>query len=118
MKIKSIIIAALALLMATSCDGQNKQEVKPTNNKAMSKSIVIFFSHAGDNYAVGNIEVGNTKIVADYISEIAGEDKKTSRKEDEKKKRRREDERKKREDKKKQEDEKKRRREDKKKRLA
>ena len=38
----------------------------------MGKSIVIFFSHAGDNYAVGNIEVGNTKIVADYISEITG----------------------------------------------
>lgn len=48
----------------------NSQE--NTNN--MSKSIVIFFSHAGDNYAVGNIEVGNTKIVADYISEIAGAD--------------------------------------------
>ena len=40
----------------------------------MSKAIVIFFSHAGDNYSVGNIEVGNTKIVADYISEIAGAD--------------------------------------------
>ena len=40
----------------------------------MSKTIVIFFSHAGDNYAVGNIEVGNTKIVADYISEITGAD--------------------------------------------
>ena len=38
----------------------------------MKKSIVIFFSHAGDNYAVGNIEVGNTKIVADYITEITG----------------------------------------------
>jgi flavodoxin len=38
----------------------------------MGKSIVIFFSHAGDNYAVGNIKVGNTKIVADYISEFAG----------------------------------------------
>ena len=38
----------------------------------MKKSIVIFFSHAGDNYSVGNIEVGNTKIVADYISEITG----------------------------------------------
>ena len=74
MKVKNIIMAALALLMATGCNGQNKQEVKPTNNKAMSKSIVIFFSHAGDNYSVGNIEVGNTKIVADYISEIAGAD--------------------------------------------
>ena len=38
------------------------------------KALVVFFSHAGDNYAVGNIEVGNTKIVADYISEIAGAD--------------------------------------------
>ena len=36
--------------------------------------IVIFFSHAGDNYSVGNIEVGNTKIVADYISELTGAD--------------------------------------------
>ena len=38
------------------------------------KALVVFFSHAGDNYAVGNIEVGNTKIVADYISEITGAD--------------------------------------------
>ena len=35
------------------------------------KSLVVFFSHAGDNYAVGNIEVGNTKIVADYSIENA-----------------------------------------------
>ena len=74
MKVKTILIAVFTLLMASGCNGQNKQEVKPTNNKAMSKSIVIFFSHAGDNYSVGNIEVGNTKIVADYISEIAGAD--------------------------------------------
>ena len=38
------------------------------------QSIVIFVSHAGDNYRVGNIEVGNTKIVADYIAEITGAD--------------------------------------------
>ena len=74
MKIKSIITAALALIMATGCNAQNKQEVKSSNKNNMSKSIVIFFSHAGDNYAVGNIEVGNTKIVADYITEIKGAD--------------------------------------------
>ena len=67
-------MAVVALLMTTGCHAQNKQEVKPTNSKAMSKSIVIFFSHAGDNYSVGNIEVGNTKIVADYISDIIGAD--------------------------------------------
>ena len=71
---KRIITAILALLMATGCNAQNKQEVKSSNKDTMSKSIVIFFSHAGDNYSVGNIEVGNTKIVADYITEIKGAD--------------------------------------------
>ena len=74
MKNKNIITAALALIMVTSCNAQNKQEVKSSNKNNMNKSIVIFFSHAGDNYSVGNIEVGNTKIVADYISEIKGAD--------------------------------------------
>ena len=71
-------LAAFALFLASSgCNAQNKQENTNTktqsNNNAMNK-IVIFFSHAGDNYSVGNIEVGNTKIVADYISEITGAD--------------------------------------------
>ena len=44
------------------------------NPQSILMAIVIFFSHAGDNYSVGNIEVGNTKIVADYISEIIGAD--------------------------------------------
>ena len=75
MKLKNIFVAALALLMASGCNAQNKQEVKQSkDNTTMSKSIVIFFSHAGDNYSVGNIEVGNTKIVADYISELTGAD--------------------------------------------
>ena len=71
---KRIITAVLVLLMVTSCNAQNKQEVKSSNKNNMSKSIVIFFSHAGDNYSVGNIEIGNTKIVADYITEIKGAD--------------------------------------------
>lgn len=66
-KLKSIILAVSALLVGASCNGQTTK-----NQNNMSKSIVIFFSHAGDNYSVGNVEVGNTKIVADYISEIAG----------------------------------------------
>ena len=71
MNFKNIIIAALALLIPTACSGQAKQEkVMETTGK----TLVVFFSHAGDNYAVGNIEVGNTKIVADYISELTGAD--------------------------------------------
>ena len=74
---RRIALFAAAALMLLGCNAQNKQEnTNPktqSNNNAMNK-IVIFFSHAGDNYSVGNIEVGNTKIVADYISEITGAD--------------------------------------------
>ena len=76
MKVRQIFFAALALLMATGCNGQTEQTtntIAHSNNNTMNK-IVIFFSHAGDNYSVGNIEVGNTKIVADYISEFTGAD--------------------------------------------
>ena len=69
MNIKSIVTAAMTLLVSTACNGGAKQE-KVMNKD--SKAIVVFFSHAGDNYAVGNIEVGNTKIVADYITELTG----------------------------------------------
>ncbi len=69
MNIKSIITAAIALLISTACSGGAKQE-KVMNKDG--KSLVVFFSHAGDNYSVGNIEVGNTKIVADYITELTG----------------------------------------------
>ena len=66
-RFKTLLLGISALFVGTGC---NSQEVKKHDN--MSKSIVIFFSHAGENYSVGNIKVGNTKIVADYISEITG----------------------------------------------
>ncbi len=65
--VKSFLTALLVVLTAGTGCGQN-------NNKMNQKALVIFFSHAGENYSVGNIEVGNTKIVADYISEITGAD--------------------------------------------
>ena len=71
MNIKNIIMAALALLIPTACSGQTKQK---KDMETTGKALVVFFSHAGDNYSVGSIEVGNTKIVADYISEIMGAD--------------------------------------------
>ena len=65
MNIKSILAALLVVLTASTACGQNKSNMN-------QKALVIFFSHAGENYSVGNIKVGNTKIVADYISEITG----------------------------------------------
>ena len=76
MKVKTVILLAI-LVTFMSCNAQttndrNKQQ--KANNMKDKKALVIFFSHAGDNYFVGNIKVGNTKIVADYISEIIGAD--------------------------------------------
>ena len=78
---KKYLFAALTMLMGMSCNGNNNgtaEAQKPAAddeaNTEKGKTIVIFFSHAGENYSVGNIEVGNTKIVADYISEITGAD--------------------------------------------
>ena len=68
MNIKTIITAALALFVSTACSGAKQEKAMEQKGKA----LVVFFSHAGDNYAVGNIEVGNTKIVADYITELTG----------------------------------------------
>ena len=36
--------------------------------------LIVFFSHAGENYGVGNIKVGNTKLVADEIQKVTGGD--------------------------------------------
>ena len=52
MNIKFIITIAVALLVSTACSGQAKQE---KNMEAKGKTLVVFFSHAGDNYGVCSI---------------------------------------------------------------
>ena len=79
--LKYILASVLCMLVSTACSGNNQSDNK-NNSKTDkteimnndSKALVVFFSHAGDNYSVGDIEVGNTKIVADYISEMTGAD--------------------------------------------
>lgn len=39
-----------------------------------ASSIVVYFSHAGENYGVGYVEEGNTAIVAKMIAERTGSD--------------------------------------------
>ena len=38
------------------------------------KSLVIYFSRADENYAVGYISKGNTEVIAEYIRDITGAD--------------------------------------------
>lgn len=38
------------------------------------RKLVVYFSHKGENYNVGNIKKGNTHIVADFIAACTGAD--------------------------------------------
>ena len=40
----------------------------------MSKTLIIYFSRADENYGVGYIDKGNTEIVAEYVQELTGAD--------------------------------------------
>jgi flavodoxin len=40
----------------------------------MAKSLIIYFSRADENYAVGYIDKGNTEIVAEYVRDMTGAD--------------------------------------------
>ena len=76
-RILTMITAVLCLFMhpiigyaQEKTNGNSKNAEK----KGHSKILIVFFSHTGENYAVGNIEVGNTKMVADYIRDVTGGD--------------------------------------------
>lgn len=66
-KITLIIGMALCILMP----GCTK---KSSNTDEHHNILVVYFSHAGDNYAVGEISKGNTKIIAEYIKEFSQAD--------------------------------------------
>jgi len=71
--IKSIVLLLMGLIVSTSCNS-NTYKNEGINMEKKGKVLIVFFSHAGENYAVGNIKVGNTKLVADEIQKATGGD--------------------------------------------
>lgn len=69
---KKLLVCLLSILGLISCNAQTNKKSESMNK---GKSIVVFFSHAGENYSVGNVKEGNTKLVADVISEKTGADR-------------------------------------------
>lgn len=70
-KVINIIVLLLVsvLPMVSFAQGTSKTGKNMKTNK---KVLVVFFSHTGENYAVGNIEKGNTHIVAEMIADKTG----------------------------------------------
>lgn len=83
-KILLSLLVILGLFIITGC-GNNKanSEAEKTANdilnnqtetKADSKVLIAYFSRTGENYNVGNVEVGNTAIMASYMKEYLNAD--------------------------------------------
>lgn len=79
------MLLTVSLLVSTACnsnrtqndigDNEMKDNVSANNSqKDESRILIVYFSHAGENYSVGNIKVGNTKLVAQEIQRVTDGD--------------------------------------------
>lgn len=72
MIMKKINYFIMAILVSAFCLEASAQ-VKNTKDLNMKeKTLVVYFSRTGENYAVGNIDKGNTEIIAEMIAEKTG----------------------------------------------
>ena len=82
-----LMLSLLTMVMFTACGEtpeNSKSGSQPSTNTAdqptqtpadsNSKILVAYFSRAGENYQVGVVEKGNTKIAAEMIAEATGAD--------------------------------------------
>ena len=68
---KSLFMILVAITcLAGSLFAQNK--TSNSKETKMGKSLVVYFSLAGEQYNVGNIKEGNTSIIAKFIAEETG----------------------------------------------
>lgn len=79
--ISMVVMFVASALSIVSCANNNTTTTNETsknkeNNMSTSisgkKTLVVFFSHTGENYGVGNISDGNTHIIAKMIAEVTG----------------------------------------------
>lgn len=68
----AIVVAALHIIPC--CAQANNKKGENMNPYESKKILVAFFSRAGENYAVGHIQKGNTHIIAEMIAEETGGD--------------------------------------------
>lgn len=73
---KYFMLMVSAFMVSISCNGraESSQQKEERSMNGKGKVLIVFFSHAGENYGVGNVKVGNTKLVADEIRKVTGGD--------------------------------------------
>ena len=79
-KVLTLSILTIAILgiiiadVAAVSDAESAANDILNKNNTDSKVLVVYFSRTGENYQVGNVEVGNTAMMASYIKEYLNAD--------------------------------------------
>ncbi len=70
-----ILAAGLGACAEESAQPQNTPEEVPAQTETQEgRTLLVYFSRAGENWEVGNVEKGNTRIAAEYIADMTGAD--------------------------------------------
>lgn len=76
--LKQFVFTVLMAIPLVACgtNGSKQSVVSDSSesSRTNSKVLIVYFSKAGENYAVGNVKVGNTAVMASYIKEQTGGD--------------------------------------------
>ena len=71
---RKITLLLAGILLSIACYGYQKNVTKSDLMMNKGKILIVFFSYSGENYGVGNIKVGNTKLIAEHIQKRTGGD--------------------------------------------
>ena len=83
MNMKKTVIAFISsLLVLCGCSASQPASEEPVSRpeetaepeESVKKELLVYFSRAGENWDVGVVEKGNTRIAAEYIAEKTGAD--------------------------------------------
>ena len=74
MRIKACIAASLTLCLLLSMTVYGGSETELEEKQSESDILVVFFSRTGEQYNVGEIDKGNTAIIAEMIADETGAD--------------------------------------------
>ena len=63
------IICGITVISAATQEETTANDILNQNNSQNSNILIVYFSRTGENYNVGNTEVGNTAMIASYMKE-------------------------------------------------
>lgn len=67
-----ILIIGVGIFCAQKSKESGSEPIKSANEEIVPKILIAYFSRPGENPVVGNVEIGNTEILAGHIADYLG----------------------------------------------